>query len=184
MNGSIASPGTVVHPDATLRGTGTVLGQVTNYGYVSPGNSPGTLTVGGNYTQLATGTLQIAVAGALPEQFSVLAVGGHASLAGAVQVVKYGAATLKSGDTLKILTAVGGVNGIFSTAINPFASGSMLRMTVPLRGQRRAAHVHAEFLCAVRSRRGPHAQPDRRCTYDRPDRVRSKGRTSAGLSQC
>lgn len=130
VDGSIASPNTFVNAGGTLGGTGSVLGHVVNNGFVSPGHSPGTLTVGGNYTQMVGGTLQIAVAGAQPGQFSVLAVGGHASLAGALQVVQYGAATLKPGDTLKILTAVGGVSGTFSTAVNPFATGALLGMNV------------------------------------------------------
>jgi outer membrane autotransporter protein len=121
VNGSIASPSTFVNPGGTLGGTGIVLGHLTNSGTVKPGDSPGTLTIGGNYTQLSNGTLQIAVAGAQAGQFSVLAVGGKASLAGTLQVVQESGATLKGGDRLKILTAVGGVSGVFSTTVNPFS---------------------------------------------------------------
>ena len=121
VNGSIASPNTFVNPGGTLGGTGFVLGHAMNAGIVSPGNSPGTLSIGGNYTQLSNGTLQIAVLGAQPGQFSVLAVGGKAALAGTLQVVKENGATLKGGDRLKILTAVGGVTGVFGTTVNPFS---------------------------------------------------------------
>ena len=122
VNGSIASFNTFVDPGGTLGGTGLVLGQVFNTGIVRPGNSPGTLTIAGNYTQFANGTLQIAVAGAQPGQFSVLAVGGTASLAGTLQVVRESGSTLKGGDRLKILTAVGGVTGVFATTVNPFST--------------------------------------------------------------
>jgi outer membrane autotransporter protein len=130
VNGSIASANVFINPGGTLGGTGNVMGHVTSSGFVSPGNSPGTLTIGGNYTQLGNGTLQIAVAGAQPGQFSVLAVGGKAMLAGTLQVVKENGASLKAGDRLKIVTAVGGVSGVFSTTINPFATGTMLGIQV------------------------------------------------------
>jgi autotransporter-associated beta strand protein len=129
VDGSITS-NTIVNSGGTLAGNGTIFGNVTNGGFVSPGHSPGTLSIGGNFTQFASGRLQIAVGGAMAGQYSVLAVGGHASLAGTVQVVRYGAATLKPGDTLKILTAVGGVSGTFSTAVNPFATGALLGMNL------------------------------------------------------
>ena len=54
-------------------------GNVFNGGTVSPGASIGTLTINGNYTQNANGTLRIEVAGTSPGQFDVLAVNGHAS---------------------------------------------------------------------------------------------------------
>jgi outer membrane autotransporter protein len=126
VNGSIASPSTFVNAGGTLGGTGFILGHVSNAGIVKPGyDHPGKLSIGGNYTQYGNGTLQIAVAGAQPGQFSVLAVGGTATLAGAVQVVREQGATLKNGDTLKILTADGGVSGTFSSSVNPFSTLGM-----------------------------------------------------------
>ena len=41
---------------------GTVGGNLVNNGTVSPGDSPGTLTVNGNYTQNASGNLIIEIA--------------------------------------------------------------------------------------------------------------------------
>jgi outer membrane autotransporter protein len=130
VNGSLASPNVFINPGGALGGSGIVSGVVMNGGVIKPGNSPGILNIAGSYTQLASGTLQIAVAGAQPGQYSVLAVAGKASLAGTVQVLRETGATLKPGDTLKILTAIGGVTGTFSTAINPFATGSLLGMNV------------------------------------------------------
>ena len=59
-----------------FQGTGVVNGNVINSGIVSPGASIGTLTINGNYTQNASGTLRIEVAGASQGQYDVLAVNG------------------------------------------------------------------------------------------------------------
>ena len=78
---SIASGG-VLQGAATLtggvlRGSGQVTGNVTNTsGTVEPGSSPGTLTVTGNYTQGAGGTLQTEIAGTTPGHAIRPAVGG------------------------------------------------------------------------------------------------------------
>ena len=48
----------------TLSGPGTVVGTLTNGGEVDLGGNPGTLTVNGNFTQTASGTLTIKVGGA------------------------------------------------------------------------------------------------------------------------
>ncbi|MBZ3691933.1 autotransporter outer membrane beta-barrel domain-containing protein [Phyllobacterium calauticae] len=47
--GTLTSPALTVQSAGTLAGTGTVVGNVENFGTVSPGNSIGTLTVVGNY---------------------------------------------------------------------------------------------------------------------------------------
>jgi autotransporter-associated beta strand protein len=71
--------------DATLRGHGTIDGNVTDAGNVFPGGSVGTLTITGNYNQDAKGQLTIEVT---PDNtrpgigYDRLAVGGKASIAG------------------------------------------------------------------------------------------------------
>jgi hypothetical protein len=47
----------------TVNGTGTIAGNVTNAATVTPGDAPGTLTIQGNYTQTASGALDINLAG-------------------------------------------------------------------------------------------------------------------------
>lgn len=71
---------------ALLGGRGSLDGNLVNSGIVSPGDSPGTLAVGGNYTQNAAGTLRIEVAGLAASQHDLLAVNGHASLASTLQL--------------------------------------------------------------------------------------------------
>jgi autotransporter-associated beta strand protein len=80
VDGSIKS-NTFVNHGATLAGTGTVAGNVTNnFGArVSPGDALGTLTVN-SYTQMNGGTLLIDIAGPNTSQFSVLDVLGNANV--------------------------------------------------------------------------------------------------------
>jgi autotransporter-associated beta strand protein len=80
VDGSITS-NTFVGRHGTLAGTGTVQGDVTNNGVVSPGDAPGTLTFN-SYTQTHSGTLLIDIAGGSSGQFSVLDVLGNANLNG------------------------------------------------------------------------------------------------------
>jgi autotransporter-associated beta strand protein len=84
VDGSITS-NTFVAPSgsnrsATLAGTGTINGCVTNNGTVSPGDAPGTLTIN-SYTQMGGSTLLIDIAGPNTGQFSVLDVLGNANVA-------------------------------------------------------------------------------------------------------
>ena len=67
----------------TITGTGTITGIVTNSGAtVRPGNSPGTLTLDGNYTQGPDARLVIEIAGLADGEFDVLNVTGTATLNG------------------------------------------------------------------------------------------------------
>jgi hypothetical protein len=76
-----------VNIGGTLGGAGTINGNLTNIaGKVSPGDSPGMLTVTGNFTQ-PSGTLLIDIAGANTGQFSVLNVLGTANLGGLLDPV-------------------------------------------------------------------------------------------------
>ena len=72
----------------TLKGTGTVQGDVVNAGTVAPGNSPGFLNVTGNYTQTSTGVLELEIAGRNPNtpEYDRLRVTGSATLDGTVRV--------------------------------------------------------------------------------------------------
>jgi fibronectin-binding autotransporter adhesin len=122
VDGSIASVQTLVNPGELLGGRGfigspgSLNGNLVNSGIVRPGDSPGTLTVNGNYTQTAAGTLRIEVASVT--EHGLLAVGGHASLAGTLQLIGLGGFTLHVGDQFTFLTANGGVSGTFGTVQN------------------------------------------------------------------
>ena len=115
VDGSIASASTYVNNGAALDGIGTIGGSVYNRGIVIPGEAPGMLHVSGNYTQSGNGTLVTQVGGRNPGQSSVLAIGGSANLNGTLQLVRLNNFTLAPGDKLPILTAAGGINGVFSS---------------------------------------------------------------------
>jgi autotransporter-associated beta strand protein len=137
VDGSIASAQTFVNAGGLLGGTGVIGGNLTNGGIVSPGHAPGslgTLTVNGNYTQTPNGTLRIEVAGTAPGQFDLLAVGGHASLAGTLQLISLGNFQLQVGDKITFLTAQGGVSGTFSTIQNPFVSNTLIKAEITILG--------------------------------------------------
>jgi outer membrane autotransporter protein len=132
VDGSIMSAQTFVNAGGLLGGNGIIGGDLTNGGIVNPGhvNSPGTLTVAGNYTQTPGGTLQIEIAGTAPGQFDLLAVGGHASLAGTLQLVSLGNFKLNVGDTITFLTAQGGVSGTFNPIQNPFVTDTLVKAEI------------------------------------------------------
>jgi uncharacterized protein with beta-barrel porin domain len=92
-------------------GTGALSGHMINAGVLSPGNSPGTIHVGGNFTQSADGTLisEISRAGT-----DLLDVAGTASLGGTHRVnVEYG--MYLDGTTHTLIQAGGGISGDFSS---------------------------------------------------------------------
>jgi outer membrane autotransporter protein len=130
VDGSIASVQTVVNPGAFLAGNGVIRGDVVNNGIVVPGNPLGTLTISGNYTQNASGTLAIGVAGLAPGQFSRLAVNHHASLGGTLLLVPLNGFQFQVGDKLTFLTANGGVSGTFSAVQTPSVSNTIVKAQV------------------------------------------------------
>ena len=131
VDGFLGSKNTFVNLLGTLSGNGTLAGNVFNSGLVSPGHSPGNLTVKGNYTQTAAGTLLIEVAGKNAGQFDVLAVGGKATLAGTVRILNTGNVHIKRGQTLSFLTATGGVVGKFGAeTVADFGGNTLLKSQV------------------------------------------------------
>jgi outer membrane autotransporter protein len=119
-----------VEAGGTLAGSGIITGKVINAGTLSPGNSPGIFTVNGDYTQSATGMLRIEVAGLAPSEHDLLAVTGHASLAGTLQLIGLGGFTLHVGDQLTFLTANGGVSGSFGTVQNEITTGTIVKAQI------------------------------------------------------
>jgi autotransporter-associated beta strand protein len=140
-NGTINLLGTLtsnvrIQPLGMLTGTGTIVGNVTNFGIVQPGlavgiinptTTPGTLHIAGNYAQQGLGQLVIEVGGHQPGQYSSLVVGGQANLGGelVLQQVNKGP-SLSLGQSIPILIAPGGVIGKFSTVINPLTSNTVV----------------------------------------------------------
>ncbi len=70
-----------------LTGTGTITGSLMNAALVAPGQSPGSLTITGNYTQTINGTLNIEINGTTPGSgYDQLVVTGTVTLAGSINI--------------------------------------------------------------------------------------------------
>jgi outer membrane autotransporter protein len=89
-----------------------------NHGVLSPGNSPGTIQIGGNFVQSSSGLL---ISEIRRDGTDLVDVVGTATLAGTHEIhIEYG--LYLDGATRTLLQAAGGVGGTFSTvAINPSA---------------------------------------------------------------
>jgi subtilase-type serine protease len=95
----------------TVTGTGSLSGSLNNAGLLSPGNSPGTIHIGGNYVQQASGTLisEITRGGT-----DLLDIAGSAMLGGTHQIqVEYG--LFLDGTTHTLIQAAGGITGDFAS---------------------------------------------------------------------
>ncbi|WP_266172048.1 autotransporter-associated beta strand repeat-containing protein [Dyella subtropica] len=103
----------------TLRGHGSIKGDVVSDGTIWPGGSVGTLTINGNFTQKADGTLTI---DATPSgQVDLLAVSGKATILGGSTVVLAQPGNWIPRTDYTILTAGGGVSGTFASASSSLA---------------------------------------------------------------
>jgi hypothetical protein len=116
-----AGGGTVVGQGGTIAGSGLVSDDLSNTSAkVAPGIGVGKLSVGGDYSQGAGGTLQIEIGGrTVGTQYDQLAVVGSATLGGAlgVSLVNLGSGVFMPAlnDTFTILSAAAGRTGAFTT---------------------------------------------------------------------
>ena len=117
VNGRFAAPGGLtVLQNALLGGNGVINGNVLNRGIVAPGNSIGTLTVNGNYTQSSTGSFELEIASL--SLFDRLLVSGSANLAGTLRVINYGGNQLAYGQQYAFLQAAA-IHGEFDQILMP-----------------------------------------------------------------
>jgi autotransporter-associated beta strand protein len=108
---AVATTDATVASAGTLDGTGRIVGALTSSGIVAPGNSIGTLTVQGNYTQNASGVLEIEFDGS--GNIDLLDVTGNATLnGGTIRFVSVGGAEGNGGTFLR---TGGTVTGTFAT---------------------------------------------------------------------
>ena len=88
----------------TLSGSGTITGSVSNNATLSPGASPGLLTITGNYTEGANAHCQIELGGTTPGTgHDQLSVGGTAKLAGTLDVTYWNGFTPSLGNVFTTL---------------------------------------------------------------------------------
>ena len=121
VNGSIASSSSLtVNQGAFVGGTGTLPSTVIT-GTLAPGNSIGTVTIGGNLTFGAGSIYQVEVSPAAADRTNIT---GSASLAGTVQAIPLAGSF--RGQTYTILNAGGRISGTFGSLIvtGTFAPGA------------------------------------------------------------
>lgn len=115
--------GVVIESNGVLSGNGSVIGNVANAGSLSPGSSPGTLSIDGSFSQTAEGALLIDIAGLA--SVDLLQISGTAMLGGHLQVLLDDEASLTFGERFQILTASGGVSGRFASLQLPRLPGGL-----------------------------------------------------------
>ena len=127
VNGTLSGGTTRVDAGGTLGGSGT-LGDTWVAGTIAPGNSIGTLTVDGDYTQAAGSFFEAELLP--PDGSDLLYVTGTASLEGGTLRAIGLPGTYLLGQTYRIITADGGLNGEFDTfeasGLSPFLALSVL----------------------------------------------------------
>lgn len=125
QNATLTSSAVTIGSGGAVTGIGTIAGNVTNSGVISPGNPFGTLTIRGNYTQTGSGIFRLQLAGFTPGNFGVLAVTGQARLGGTLQIVPVGNVQFQPGDKAIFLTA-SSISGSFSTIQNLISPNTLI----------------------------------------------------------
>jgi len=125
QNATLTSSAVAIGSGGAVTGIGTIAGNVTNSGVISPGNPFGTLTIRGNYTQTGSGIFRLQLAEFTPGNFGVLAVTGQARLGGTLQIVPVGNVQFQPGDKAIFLTA-SSISGSFSTIQNLISPNTLI----------------------------------------------------------
>jgi hypothetical protein len=109
-----ATDGTTIAPNGSVLGNGQLLGSVTNYGVISPGSSPGSLVIQGDWNQTATSSFLAEIGGLSPSQYDRLQVNGNLNLAGNLQVNLLNGHALNTGESYVIAAVSGTRTGTFN----------------------------------------------------------------------
>ncbi|MCC6680297.1 MAG: aspartyl protease family protein [Phycisphaeraceae bacterium] len=105
----------------TLRGSGTVVGEVLSQGTISPGASAGLISIEGSFDQLTQGTLNIDIGGNdAGSEYDLLAVTGLVAIAGTLDVDLFNGYTPYLHQLFTIMTATD-IDGDFDTVNSEFA---------------------------------------------------------------
>jgi uncharacterized repeat protein (TIGR01451 family) len=133
LGGTFSSTAPIQINGGLLKGNGVIGGSVAvNNATVSPGLSPGAITISGNYSQSPSSVLNIELGGTAPGTgYDQLIVTGSATLAGTVNVTLINGFTLSSGDVFDAVTYVSH-SGTFSPEnLPPFPGGTFASTYTP-----------------------------------------------------
>ncbi len=126
-----------VNANGTLHGSGTIAGSVNvaSGGTVSAGNSPGTLTVGGNYTLTsgATSLFELGMPNTVGSPLNdLIQVGNNLALAGTLELVDAADSTISPvAGTYRLFNYGGSLSGSFDTVSMPTAQSATVYTNVP-----------------------------------------------------
>jgi hypothetical protein len=111
----IVTGSAVINQGGRIEGVGTFEGPrfINAGGFVSPGLSPGTLTINGDYEQTGTGVLGIKSAGSDASQGTLLHVTGNAALGGIVAIAFVDGYLPQAGDAFPFVQVEGATTGAF-----------------------------------------------------------------------
>jgi len=141
LNGGTFGGGPITIVGGSLSGSGTIDTSVTSSGQIIPGGTAaGLLTINGNYTQTASGSLDIDLGGTTADsQYDQLAISGTATLGGQLDISVINSFQPTLGNTFQVLTFAsssgnfGFYNGIVlgnRLILNPALNPSNLTLTV------------------------------------------------------
>ena len=130
VDGLLTSNAPIQIDGGTLSGSGVIQADVMMGGTMSPGDSPGKLTIIGNYTQFSAGTFFAQLAGLKPgTQYSQMQVSDTATLDGTLDVVLLKGFVVHLGNSFVLMTFADEV-GQFSTLDLPtLSAGEMWLLT-------------------------------------------------------
>ena len=110
LNGTLNSDDTNISSSGFLSGTGTINGNVTNNGSISPGNSIGTLTVNGDVTFNSGSTYEVEISGNASDKITV---NGAVQINGGTVKTSIPRKLYTGKERWTIISATDGVNGRF-----------------------------------------------------------------------
>ncbi|MDC0935043.1 PEP-CTERM sorting domain-containing protein [Pirellulales bacterium] len=127
VNNELNTGGGMVNLTAgAVSGSGEINGDVVNSGgTLAPGNSPGVMTINGDYTQLADGALEIEIGGlSRGDEHDALIVNGQTDLDGVLEVLLVDGFSPEAGDAFDVLD-LDGAEGGFAEIILPELTGGL-----------------------------------------------------------
>jgi len=128
LNGGTLDPGETLNLESgdSLIGSGILSANLVNGGTVSPGTSPGIITVDGDYTQQLDGILEIQLGGTSASLYDQLIVTGAATLQGTLNVTLMPGFTPQAGDSFFIVNHIISGTGKFTIENLPVLPGGLM----------------------------------------------------------
>ncbi|WP_176630427.1 autotransporter outer membrane beta-barrel domain-containing protein [Desulfolutivibrio sulfoxidireducens] len=123
VNGSLITPQLTVAQEATLSGTGVIHGNVIGNGVISPGNSPGDLTVVGDLTLNAGSLLAMEIT---TFDNDTLLVTGATAIHGGTLRLSVASGIYRAGDSFTLVSSEQGITGDFDAVSVGSASPFLL----------------------------------------------------------